>query len=214
MSESYYQIAREHMTMYGKDEIGLSKLLAVIIGNNSLPMTCHSLAQLSPQILINMTKEEFMVYEGIGPITASRLEASMALVREMSKMELTPSTVIRSPDDAANMFSHLKYDRQEQFVVAFLDTKNKVIGRKTIFKGTLNGTVVHAREVYREAIVRSSASIVVAHQHPSGNPSPSEEDIDVTKSLVKAGESIGIKLLDHIIIGNPSFVSLKEKGYI
>lgn len=95
-----------------------------------------------------------------------------------------------------------------------MDTKNTVIHRQTIFIGSLNASIVHPREVFREAVRRSAASIICAHNHPSGNPSPSQEDIQVTKRLCEAGKLVGIEILDHLVIGDRKYVSLKEKGYV
>jgi DNA repair protein RadC len=103
---------------------------------------------------------------------------------------------------------------QEHFVCLYLNTKNQVIHRQTIFIGSLNASIVHPREVFREAVRRAAASVICAHNHPSGDASPSREDIEVTKRLVECGKMIGIELLDHLIIGDNKYVSLKEKGYV
>ena len=103
---------------------------------------------------------------------------------------------------------------QEHFVTLFLNVKNQILHKQTIFIGSLNASIVHPREIFREAVKRSAASIICAHNHPSGNPAPSTEDIDVTKRLFEAGQLMGIELLDHVIIGDHQFISLKEKGYM
>ena len=108
----------------------------------------------------------------------------------------------------------MRHLNQEHFVALFLNTKNQIIHQQTIFIGSLNASIVHPREVFREAVKRSAASIIVAHNHPSGDPTPSQEDIQVTKRLNESGKMIGIDLLDHIIIGDRKFISLKEKGYL
>ncbi|MBJ8111708.1 DNA repair protein RadC [Bacillus cereus group sp. N6] len=100
------------------------------------------------------------------------------------------------------------------FICLYLNTKNQVIHRQTIFIGSLNTSIVHPREVFKEAFRRAAASIICLHNHPSGDPTPSREDIEVTKRLVECGRIIGIEVLDHIIIGDHKFVSLKEKGHI
>ncbi|HDR6242880.1 TPA: DNA repair protein RadC [Bacillus cereus] len=100
------------------------------------------------------------------------------------------------------------------FICLYLNTKNQVIHRQTIFIGSLNTSIVHPREVFKEAFRRAAASIICLHNHPSGDPTPSREDIAVTKRLVECGQIIGIEVLDHIIIGDHKFVSLKEKGHI
>lgn len=100
------------------------------------------------------------------------------------------------------------------YICLYLNTKNQVIHRQTIFIGSLNSSIVHPREVFKEAFRRAAASIICLHNHPSGDPAPSREDIEVTKRLVECGRIIGIEVLDHIIIGDHKFVSLKEKGHI
>src|SRR5699024_5960782 len=123
--------------------------------------------------------------------------------------------VIRSPEDGADyVMEELRNLNQEHFVALFLNTKNQIIHSQTIFIGSLNASIVHPREVFREAVKRSAASIIVAHNHPSGDPTPSQEDIHVTRRLVESGKMIGIEVLDHLVIGNRKFVSLKEKGYL
>jgi DNA repair protein RadC len=108
----------------------------------------------------------------------------------------------------------MRFLTQEHFVTLYLNTKNQVLHKKTVFIGSLNASIVHPREVYKEALRRSAASIICIHNHPSGDPSPSREDIEVTKRLNECGKILGIDLLDHLIIGENKFVSLKEKGYL
>jgi DNA repair protein RadC len=108
----------------------------------------------------------------------------------------------------------MRYLKKEHLKVVFLNTKNIVIDSKDISIGSLNASVVHPREIYSEAIRKSSSSIVICHNHPSGDPAPSQEDINITKRLFEVGKIIGIDLLDHIIIGDNCFVSLKEKGIL
>src|SRR5665647_1187816 len=117
-------------------------------------------------------------------------------------------------DVADLMTEELRYLQKEHFVCLFLNTKNHVIGQETLSMGSLNASIVHPREVFRAAIKRSSASIICVHNHPSGDPTPSPEDIQMTARLVEAGQIIGIEVLDHIILGDQNFVSLKEKGFM
>src|SRR5665647_2151693 len=114
-------------------------------------------------------------------------------------------------DVADLMTEELRYLQKEHFVCLFLNTKNHVVGKETLSMVSLNASIVHPREVFRAAIKRSSASIICVHNHPSGDPTPSSEDIQLTQRLVEAGEIIGIDVLDHIVIGDHSFVSLKEQ---
>src|SRR5690625_2115959 len=108
----------------------------------------------------------------------------------------------------------MKNHAHEHLFVIYLNTKNEIIHRQTIFIGSLNASIVHPREIFREADKRSAASIICAHNHPSGDPTPSQEDIHVTRRLVEAGKIMGIEVLDHLVIGNNCFISLKEKGYL
>jgi DNA repair protein RadC len=112
------------------------------------------------------------------------------------------------------VMNDMRFLSQEHFVCLYLNTKNQVLHKQTIFIGSLNASIVHPREVFREALKRSAASIICLHNHPSGDPAPSREDIEVTKRLVECGKMIGIDVLDHLIIGENKFVSLKEKGYL
>lgn len=163
----------------------------------------------------DVTLEELMSIRGIGEAKAVHILAAVELGRRVYSASSEERYKIRSPKDAAAyVMTDLSGLQQEHFVALFLNVKNEVLHRQTIFIGGLNTSIVHPRELFKEAVRRSAASVIVMHNHPSGNPTPSEEDVLVTKRLVKAGEILGIQLLDHIIIGEYNFVSLKEKGYI
>lgn len=137
---------------------------------------------------------------------------SLRVVRESSQKAETRK--IRSPRDAANIFrDYVGHANREHFVMLVLDTKNQVVGLHTVSIGDLSSSIVHPREVFKIAIALGAASIIVSHNHPSGDTIPSPEDIAVTKRLYEAGELLGIELLDHVIIGGEvAFVSLKQKG--
>lgn len=137
---------------------------------------------------------------------------SVKLVKESSM--LYKQRRVRSPQDSYELFrDYLGEVAREHFVVACLDTKNQPINISTVHIGSLNTSIVHPREVMKTAILSNAASIICCHPHPSGDPTPSPEDIDVTERLAEVGKIVGIELLDHIIIGDNKFVSLKEKGY-
>lgn len=121
---------------------------------------------------------------------------------------------IRSPQDAYNYLKDMQYLTQEHFVVLGLNTKNQILFRETVFIGSLNSSIVHPREVFKNLIKRSCASAIVCHNHPSGHTAPSPEDIQVTERLMEAGMIVGIAIIDHLIIGFESYISLKEKGYM
>lgn len=212
---------RERLLTEGAEFLSNAELLAILLRtgtkNQSALQMAHYILQETEglKFLNEMTIEELMTIKGIGRSKAIHLLASMELGKRMARKPLTKISAIYSPEDCVAFLSaEMKHLTQEHFVVIFLDTKNYVIGKKTIFIGSLNKAIVHPREVFKEAIKRSSASIICAHNHPSGDPTPSEQDIGLTHRLYEAGELIGIKVLDHLIIGDEQFVSLKEKGYI
>lgn len=131
------------------------------------------------------------------------------------KSDLYDSNIVRTHHDAHRIVSQFlaNVDR-EHFIVLCLDSKNKVNAINTVHVGSLSASVVHPREVFKPAILANAASVIVAHNHPSGDPTPSREDIDVTKNLQQGGEYLGIDILDHIIVGDGRFVSLKSDGYM
>lgn len=152
---------------------------------------------------------------GFSQEAALKVQTAIRFALKLGQLETPPSEVVLSPEDAYSVVSYLKYSPQEKFLVVALDTKNQVIAKKEIFTGTLNASIAHPREVFRFALRHAAASIVVAHQHPSGNPEESEADLEFTKRLHKAGQIIGIDLVDHIIVGSEKrFTSLKRKGVL
>ncbi|WP_222599191.1 RadC family protein [Aquibacillus kalidii] len=212
---------RERLIKAGPTNISNQELLAILLGTGTKE---ESVSELSQRVLMHFeglnllrdsTIEELVAIKGIGPVKAVVILAAIELGKRMHQLKPQEKYVIRSPEDGADyVMEEMRILKQEHFVVLFLNTKNQVIHRQTIFIGSLNASIVHPREVFREAVKRSAASIICAHNHPSGDPSPSQEDIHVTKRLAECGKMIGIELLDHLVIGDHKFVSLKEKGYL
>jgi DNA repair protein RadC len=162
--------------------------------------------------LLEVTEEELLMIKGIGPVKARQIVTVLRLARELRILKQEKYTV-RSPEDAYQyMKGEMELHTKEHFVVMGLNTKNNVIFTETVSIGTINSALVHPREVYRPLIKRNAASAVVFHSHPSGDPSPSREDIEVTKRLKEVGEIVGVDLIDHLVIGHGRYVSLKEKG--
>ena len=168
----------------------------------------------SPQQLWHVTEQELMKFKGIGKAKSRQIIAAIKL----AKLMLAPraeQAVIRSPRDVFELMRfEIGMENKEFFYILLLDTKNKVISKELISIGSLNATIVHPREVFNSAIRQSAASILCIHNHPSGDPTPSQEDIQLTKRLAEAGEIVGIELLDHLVISGSDYVSLKEKGLI
>ncbi|WP_245638995.1 RadC family protein [Priestia koreensis] len=213
--QQHYGVSRENIAIYGVDNCSLQEMLAVLIGPKANPSITGELASIGVQGLAEMSVQQLMCYEGIGLQIANRIVSAFGLSNLMRKYGCVNTSRVASPKEAASLFMDLVGQQQEKFVVAYLNTKNVVIKKKTIFVGSLNSSIVHPREVFREAVNVSAASIICAHQHPSFDPTPSREDIEVTKRINEAGLLIGIHLLDHIIIGTENkWTSLKEKGYL
>lgn len=212
---------RERLKRQGAESLSNQELIAILLRTGTKK---ESVLHLSNRILThfeqlhelrNATIEEITAIKGIGEAKAIQLLASIELGKRLHKQRTDERYTIRSPKDAANyLMPDMSSLLQENFVTLFLNVKNQIIHQQTIFIGSLNASIVHPREVFREAVKRSAASIICAHNHPSGNPAPSPEDIDVTKRLQEAGLIMGIELLDHVIIGDHQFISLKEKGYM
>lgn len=151
---------------------------------------------------------------GLEEFEALRCLALIELGRRAGRAEKGTRTEIEVPEDVYNALEYLRYEKKEHFVSLMLDTKNVVISTQTIHIGTVNMSVVGPREVFRTAIREGASSVIVAHNHPSGDPSPSPEDHEVTKRLVEVGKLLDIPVLDHVIIGDPGVVSFSRRGWI
>lgn len=212
---------QERLYRYGAEALSNSELLAIILrtGNRN-----QNVVALSSKIikqrgglngLLSTSFEEYLKISGVGNAKASQLMALSELSKRFKSYKSGDEYKINSPESAAYyVMEELRYLKQEILKVLFLDIKNKVIYEKNITVGTLDSSLVHPREVFKEAIIKNSAGIILIHNHPSGDPTPSKEDIEVTRRIAKCGEVIGIKLVDHIIIGDGIFISLKQKEVI
>lgn len=210
-----YDIAKESVAAYAQNDISKLDLLAVLIGTKATEETVYKLSLMDLEDLCDLSIEELKAFPGVGDAAAKRLYSAFSLAKKLQRTSKPYRDQIRCPEDLVMYFSDLAFHDQEHFEAVYLNTKNEVIFRKNIFKGSLNTSIVHPREVFKEAIRQSAASIAVAHNHPSKDPAPSTEDIQVTKRLCEVGQLIGIDVIDHIIIGDRhNWVSLKERGYI
>lgn len=215
IATEFVQNAKESITFYGTKEATLGDLLTIVVGNEADTENIQRLMAIGIRQLSTMSAQEIMERAGIREMAAQRIVASFGLAYKYVSTPQEERVSIRIPRDAAEwIMPEMRYLTQEHFVCLFLNTKNHVIGKQTIFIGSLDASVVHPREVFKEAMKRSAASIICLHNHPSGDPIPSLEDVQVTKSLCQAGEIVGIPLLDHIIIGDGKYISLKEQGHM
>lgn len=151
---------------------------------------------------------------GLDAHEAMRALAWLELGRRIGSLKERNSEPLTKPEEVVRLLGHLVDERKEHFVAALLDAKNNVTRTATVHIGTLTMSVVNPREVFREAVREGSAAIIVAHNHPSGDPEPSPEDVEVTKKLSDAGKILDIRLIDHVVIGRDRFVSLRERGLI
>lgn len=231
---------RERLHKYGPEILKDSELLAIILKSGFKGTTA---IQLGEQILMALEgdlkrmadykSKQFEKIKGVGEAKAAQIVAALELGKRLARFHAERDK-ITSPSDVADlMMSKMRYLQKEIVCVLCLDTKGgittkgitgdlnddltwgkKLLSETTVFEGTLNASVFHPREIFRFAIEESANSIVLVHNHPSGDPQPSQEDIRATKQLIEAGNQIGIKVLDHIVIGDGIFVSLKEEGFI
>jgi DNA repair protein RadC len=210
---------RERMMRYGAEALSNAELLAILLRTGTVRESAVTLAQRilnecgGLRNLTDMSFHQLTAIRGIGAAKALQIQAGIELGRRIARTRLNEAPTIREPKHVAELLMEdMRYLKQEHFVAVFLNTKNQVIGVETLSIGSLNASIVHPREVFRAAIRFSSAAIICAHNHPSGDPTPSKEDLLVTERLTEAGRIIGIDVLDHLIIGDQQFVSLKEQG--
>lgn len=212
----------EKLLLNGPETLTNAELLAVILrtgtkGENIISLSTRVLSEFNGlDGLLEAGIDEITNIKGIKNIKASQIIAIGELVRRINMLSLIrESKSITSPNDIARLvMKEMVFLKQEVLKLIMLDTKNNVIGIKDVFKGSLNSSIVHPREIFKEALKKSSASIIICHNHPSGDPTPSKEDINITIRLKECGKIIGIDLLDHLIIGKNKYISLKQKGII
>lgn len=207
---------REKMLNIGVENLTSSELLAIMIRtgnkkNNAIELSRNILSQVDGiRGLVDVSIEELCSIDGVGLSKASIIKAAIELGRRIS--DYRPNKLkISTPSDVAGYYmENMRYLKKEVFKVVLLNTKNEIIKDIDVSVGSLNTSIVHPREVFLEAIKRSANSIILIHNHPSGNCTPSKEDINITKRLFETGEIIGIEVLDHIIIGDGDYQSLKK----
>ena len=215
---------RERLLRFGADELSTAQLLAIILrtgGRNK------SALELAREILVkfNNLKEiedasiaEFSELKGIGAAKIAQIKAAFELGKRLianEKRNTSQQPCFKNSSQVYTYYMPKFYGlKKEKFLCTLLDTKNRVFKETTVSEGTLTSSLVHPREVFRYAIKEAAASVLFVHNHPSGDPSPSRDDIDITKRLIETGKIIGINVLDHIIIGDGRYLSLVESGYL
>ncbi len=210
---------RERLARMGAQALSTAELLAIILrtgvgGENVLAMAGRILAQFNGLAgLARADFSELAAVHGLGPAKSAQVMAALELGRRLMAEAPEERWQIRSPGDAARvLMPALGYLEQEQFAVLYLDTRNRVVAQEMLYKGSLNTSLVRIAEVFRGAVRRNCAALIVAHNHPSGDPSPSPEDVALTRRLIEAGKLLEIDVLDHLVIGQNRYVSLRERA--
>ncbi len=212
---------RERLLRFGVEALSAQELLALILGSGtrgeSVMLTGQRLLSRFGDLqgMAGSSVEELSTVRGIGLAKATQLKAAFELGRRLDSYPVKEKRAIRSPEDALQeVKAKLKGKKKEHFLTILLDTRNQVIGIAPISVGSLDSSVVHPREVFREALAASAASVIFVHNHPSGDPSPSEDDIKLTQRLVEAGKIMGVEVLDHVVVADSAYASLKGMGSI
>ncbi|WP_027624986.1 RadC family protein [Clostridium lundense] len=212
---------RERLLRYGAENLSNVELLAIILrtGSNkeNILNLCGRIIEKCGGLngILNSSSKELLQIKGIGNAKAAQILALAELSKRFKSFKSGDNFKITNPNDVALLImEEMRVLKQELLRVIMLNTKNYVIKVKDVFIGSLNSSIVHPREIYCEAIKNSSSSIIICHNHPSGDPLPSSEDINITNRLRECSKLIGIELLDHIIIGDGVYISLKEKGIL
>lgn len=213
---------REKFLLKGKSALSDSELLAIILGSGN---TEESAVELSRRILKSVDNnwqklsllsiKDLMKFKGIGEAKAISVAAALEIGRRKASQEIPEKVSIKSSADAYTVFlEHLSDLRTEEFWVIFLNQKNQIIYKSQISKGGITGTIVDVRVLFKIALEHFATSIIVAHNHPTGNLKPSEADLKITKNIKSAGEILNIKLADHLIIGENAFFSFQDQGLL
>ena len=210
---------RERLAKLGPQALSNAELLAILLrvgvqGENAVEVGQRLLGHFGGiSGLHRTTYEELYSSHGVGPAKAAQIKAAIELGRRLSLETTEELPTINSPADAAALVMYeMSALSQEQLRVMLLNTKNQVLEIKTLYQGSLNSSAVRVGEVFKHAIIANAAAVIVAHNHPSADPTPSPDDVAVTRALVEAGQLLDIPLLDHLVIGGNRFVSLKERN--
>jgi len=208
---------REKLIQYGPEKLSNSELLALLLrsGNkdvNAIELAGKILKKFGAKELPNLIFKDLKKIPGLGPAKACEIVACFELGKRLLKDK--KSQIFLTPKEIWEELRDLRNHKKEHFVIFYLDSRNQEIKREIISIGSLNANLVHPREVFEPAIRNLAAQIIVAHNHPSGDPTPSEDDLEITRRLIESGKILGIEVIDHIIVAKNKFFSFKEKKLI
>lgn len=214
---------RERLLNYGSHYLSNAELLALLLRSGSKDVSALQLAEqvlsvykdVGISAMMNVTPMELTKVKGIGKAKAAEIVAAVELGRRLSRESSPKRFTVKGPEDVASYaMPLLRFEEKENFGVVLLNIKNQILSMPIVSIGSLTSSIVHPREVFKVAFQGTAASIVLVHNHPSGDPTPSPEDISVTRRLIKVGQLMDIPVLDHVVIGDNRYVSLKEQGLI
>lgn len=210
---------RERLARAGEGALSTAELLAIILrtglgGENVLALATRLISKYNGLPgLARASFAELQAEKGLGKAKTAQIKAALELGRRMLLTAPEDRFAVRSPADVAQLLmAEMAHLEQEHFRVLYLDTRNRLMGSETVYVGSLNASHIRVGEIFRDAVKRNCAAIIAVHNHPSGDPTPSPEDVAVTRQIVEAGKLLDIELLDHLIIGQQRFVSLRERG--
>ena len=211
---------RERLQKFGVEALSAQEVLALILGRGisgeSVMVTAQRLLSQFGSVkgIAGASVEELSQVKGIGLAKSAQIKAAFELANRLEGYsEVGEKPIVKTPEDVVGLVKgRLKGKKKEHFLVILLDTRSQLIKVAEISIGSLDGSIVHPREVFKEAISATAASVIFVHNHPSGDPAASEDDMGLTKRLAEAGDIVGIDVLDHIIIGDKKYLSLKREG--
>jgi len=210
---------RERLQKYGAESLSAPEIIALILGRGiageSVMVTAQRLLGRFGSLggIAGASVEELTQVKGIGLAKASQLKAAFELANRLESPAAAEKPLVKTPEDVAGLVTgRLKGKKKEYFLAILLDTRSRLIKVSEVSIGSLDASVVHPREAFKEAISASAPSVIFTHNHPSGDTTPSEDDIKLTRRLAEAGEIMGIDVLDHVIIGDKAYLSLKREG--
>ncbi|UCH60481.1 MAG: DNA repair protein RadC [Anaerolineales bacterium] len=210
---------RERLEVLGAQSLTTAELLAILLrvgvrGENAVQVATRLLHDYGGlDGLHRLPFEEMCSQHGLGKAKASQIKAALELANRLNQERRGEQPSIHSPGDAAAILQHpMSALEQEELWILLLDTRNRVMRTESVYRGSLNSSQVRVGELFKSAVRRNAAAVIVAHNHPSGDPTPSPDDIAVTRAIVQGGKLLDIEVLDHLVIGRGSYVSLKERG--
>ena len=210
---------REKLISKGAQNLKDEELLAILLrtgreGKNVLEVAKQILRKYSKKRLLKLNYEDLTKIKGIDSAKACTILAAIELVKRALEKGEETLPIIRSTKDVIAQAVYMRDKTREHLMTIYLNARNEMIFKKPMFIGTLNANLVHPREIFQEALKQNAASVILVHNHPSGDPEPSEDDLEITKRIIEAGKIMGIDVLDHIIITKTKVFSFKEKGLI